>query len=208
MPPNNNTITRACTKCGTVYPRTKEFFVTNYYCKDGLGSHCRNCARAYTRQYRKNNPEKHRAGVRRWRQKYPEKVREYSKRQRKNNPLKTIESIKRWRKAHPDKYREIGKKWRLNHPERARIDRDIRRSRKMNAAGSYSIKTIVQIFNRQDGRCLYCGMGLNEDYHVDHYIPLSRGGTNYSTNLIIACPTCNLSKGDKLYEEWKASRGW
>lgn len=48
-------------------------------------------------------------------------------------------------------------------------------------------------------RCAYCG-GPYE--HVDHVIPLSRGGTAWASNLRPACIHCNTSKSNKLLEEW------
>lgn len=47
--------------------------------------------------------------------------------------------------------------------------------------------------------CFYCE-GPHE--HDDHYIPLSRGGDHCVENLVPACQFCNLSKKDKLAEEW------
>lgn len=34
--------------------------------------------------------------------------------------------------------------------------------------------------------------------HIDHVVPLSRGGADAVDNLCVACPTCNLRKGSKL----------
>jgi 5-methylcytosine-specific restriction endonuclease McrA len=33
-------------------------------------------------------------------------------------------------------------------------------------------------------------------------VPLSRGGSNGPENIVIACPTCNLAKKDKMPHEW------
>jgi 5-methylcytosine-specific restriction endonuclease McrA len=39
--------------------------------------------------------------------------------------------------------------------------------------------------------------------HLEHKIPLSRGGKDERDNLDIACQHCNLSKGNKTVEEFK-----
>jgi hypothetical protein len=55
----------------------------------------------------------------------------------------------------------------------------------------------------RDGEiCRYCGR-YTPDGHVDHIIPLSRGGNDDLDNLAWACPDCNGSKGDKTLAEWE-----
>jgi len=51
-------------------------------------------------------------------------------------------------------------------------------------------------------RCYLCG-GLipKGKRHVDHIMPLSKGGLHAPANLAIACATCNISKHAKLPEE-------
>jgi 5-methylcytosine-specific restriction endonuclease McrA len=51
-------------------------------------------------------------------------------------------------------------------------------------------------------RCAYCG-GNEGGIHMDHVIPLSRGGRHAIGNVLPACQGCNLSKGAKLVAEWK-----
>jgi 5-methylcytosine-specific restriction endonuclease McrA len=51
-------------------------------------------------------------------------------------------------------------------------------------------------------RCYLCGdMIPNGERHVDHIVPLSRGGGHVASNLAIACAECNLRKAAKLPEE-------
>lgn len=55
------------------------------------------------------------------------------------------------------------------------------------------------------GRCSYCGC-TDGPFHVDHIIPVSKGGRSNPENLTCACAGCNLSKGGKLLSEWRASQ--
>jgi 5-methylcytosine-specific restriction endonuclease McrA len=48
--------------------------------------------------------------------------------------------------------------------------------------------------------CAYCGEG--GDMHMDHFVPLARGGTHALGNLLPACSRCNLSKRDHDAETW------
>jgi len=52
------------------------------------------------------------------------------------------------------------------------------------------------ILERDAYRCKQCGSYKN--LHVDHIIPLSRGGTNDDTNLQTLCGLCNLRKSNKV----------
>jgi hypothetical protein len=59
------------------------------------------------------------------------------------------------------------------------------------------------VFARDDYTCTYCG-SRQPPLHCDHVVPVSRGGSDEMSNLATACKRCNLSKGDKLLEEWQA----
>lgn len=74
-------------------------------------------------------------------------------------------------------------------------------------AGRSAIPTDVRasVLNRDGGKCVYCG---TEDgpFHYDHLWPVSRGGRNDPSNLVLACAPCNLSKADRSLLEWVAAR--
>ena len=66
------------------------------------------------------------------------------------------------------------------------------------------------IFGRDNYTCVYCGFQDTKDgsdaglaLHVDHAVPLSRGGSNDADNLCTACVRCNLMKGSMTADEFK-----
>lgn len=69
---------------------------------------------------------------------------------------------------------------------------------RLPAAEWHVLRSIT--LERDNYICQYCGSAARP--HVDHKIPLSRGGTNLFENLITACGPCNQSKGAKLPTEW------
>lgn len=55
------------------------------------------------------------------------------------------------------------------------------------------------ILARWGHACAYCGQLAT---HLDHVVPLSKGGADAESNIVPACQHCNLSKGAKTLEEW------
>ncbi len=48
-------------------------------------------------------------------------------------------------------------------------------------------------------KCTYCGKGIRfNESDIDHIWPQSKGGTDHHVNLVIACQSCNRSKGNKI----------
>jgi 5-methylcytosine-specific restriction endonuclease McrA len=54
-----------------------------------------------------------------------------------------------------------------------------------------------QKFEWFEGRCAYCFVTLTDSIFTwDHVVPLSRGGSSASVNLVPACRNCNDAKAD------------
>ena len=63
----------------------------------------------------------------------------------------------------------------------------------------YQNKLRSFIFNRSNGKCVYCGAKATE---IDHVIPKAKGGTNSSYNLVASCKSCNQMKSNKTLKEF------
>ncbi len=70
---------------------------------------------------------------------------------------------------------------------------------------SFSIKEKLAIFVAYNGKCAICGERLNANWHADHIIPFSKGGSTDVTNGQALCPKCNLKKGARMlqYRNWQ-----
>lgn len=77
------------------------------------------------------------------------------------------------------------------------------REQRLAARRVGSVRAIAQHFLklRRRGLCFYCGV-LAPQGHVDHVIPLSRGGAQSVGNTVWSCGPCNLGKGSLLLAEW------
>ena len=72
-----------------------------------------------------------------------------------------------------------------------------------NSSVSRWYKMRFSVLMRDSFRCQYCGMTPRDNIklHVDHVIPVSKGGKFDINNLITACEKCNLGKHDVLIEK-------
>jgi len=78
-----------------------------------------------------------------------------------------------------------------------------RRANKHSAYHEDYSAELKAVMSQETFVCFYCGGTFDTKVlHVEHYIPLSRGGADCISNLRWSCPACNLSKGSKTYEEW------
>jgi len=62
-------------------------------------------------------------------------------------------------------------------------------------------KTARAVEARAGGRCEYCRMHQvlqGATFHVEHIVPSSLGGSSELDNLAWCCPSCNLSKSDRI----------
>jgi len=110
------------------------------------------------------------------------------------------ERSRAWRLANPERFAARVNEWHRRHPEVHKASANRRRALISKAPGSHSADDISAQYARQKGKCYWrnvnpeCAVSLNDGYHVDHVVPLSKGGSNGPENLVLACPTCNMQK--------------
>ena len=125
-----------------------------------------------------------------------------------------------YRKKNKDMYRKSSLKyWDSNREacnekarERSKTIKGhlISKAKKLNRRAKGGIVTakdlkLLRAMNKTLGAdgwvCEYCNKEV-DSYHIDHRIPIVKGGKSELRNLSISCARCNLSKGDKLLSEW------
>ena len=184
---------KTCSKCGATLPATAEHFYRNGRGPDGLRSECKECTKAY-----RNRPD-----VRKRAREYMrEYMREYS--QREEYKQKKREYMRQYLQDPEVREQrcEYGRKWYRANRDRVQANVLRYQARKRKATGDYTPEDIQLIGDRQGWRCWYCQEDCKDNYHIEHRVPISRGGSNDPSNIVISCPTCNLSKRDKLPHEW------
>mgnify|MGYP003330883474 FL=1 len=56
------------------------------------------------------------------------------------------------------------------------------------------------LFLRDNASCQYCGCSKSS-LTIDHIIPKGKGGEDSWTNLVVACSSCNIKKGNRTPKE-------
>lgn len=90
---------------------------------------------------------------------------------------------------------------RREHPERFRALDAARRARVLNAGPSYTPDELRAQFEAQKGTCHWCHKKVGKrrsSWHADHVIPLTAGGTNDISNIVVSCARCNLQKNKQM----------
>lgn len=165
-----------------------------------------------------------------WR-KTPKWKRQEMYRRAASNPktkAKRLASVREWCKRNPEKKRALDRRWyeankarvfactearRRAHPEQARARCALRYARKKKATVG-DTKKIREFYKRVQIQnyveCRYCKREAirGRDRHVDHVVPLSRGGSHCVKNLVAACGKCNRDKKAKLLREWPPKSRW
>jgi hypothetical protein len=98
------------------------------------------------------------------------------------NREQELRKSKLYNRTHPDRIRAIGRKSRQTR--RARL-----------AAAFVEVVDPMKVFERDKGICGICHRLVGTDWHVDHVIPIAKGGRHEYANVQLAHGQCNRSKG-------------
>jgi 5-methylcytosine-specific restriction endonuclease McrA len=98
---------------------------------------------------------------------------------------------KRWLEANPFKRRE----------------HEAARRAKAGKSERYTATDVNVLLIAQRSRCAYCGKSIRRGFHVDHIMPLSKGGSNGRKNIQLLCQRCNQTKHAQHPLDFARSKG-
>lgn len=180
-----------CPKCDQSKPVSA--FNKNPSTKDGLQRYCAECYKQVKREYYARHKDRLLQG---FAEKYKEdpqrflaRTSDYYNRNRERIAIRT---------AH----------WRAENKDVQAAQKSRRRAREAGASGEHTAKDVKEILQLQKYRCACCGCSVRKGFHLDHIVPLSKGGDNGRTNLQILCKSCNLSKHAKDPLDFMRARGF
>lgn len=118
-----------------------------------------------------------------WRQRNPSNVRKHNK--------------DSYAKAAPSR-RSYSSKYKKDNREAVNAANALRRA--VKAGATIGVVNMSEVLSSSDD-CYLCGDLLAAPVHVDHVVPLSRGGSYSMDNLRPTHEACNLRKGNRLASE-------
>jgi 5-methylcytosine-specific restriction endonuclease McrA len=187
--------TKTCTKCGETRPLERYERRTD---TGRLRPVCRSCiTKQQTAAMMRRDPTYQKRQY--WANR--DARRAYNKAYRAANKAYFAERNREYRAAHLDEMKAYIRGWREANRDRIR---DYSHKRNAIFASGERVSR-SEVFKRRGGKCGICRKRVDpENFHVDHIVPLARGGEHSYRNVQLAHPICNSRKRDKFPWEMTA----
>ena len=187
---------------------------------DGISSHCKECVKTYksknkerTSEYNRNYQKENKTKIhlqsteyykinkdninsnkKEYRKLNSSYISTYNKAYYNQNADKILNQKKTYRESNRELYLfklksyQKTDKFKISH-------RNIQHKRRsITKQGDVTTRQLLEL--EQNAKvCYWCNVSLKKvKIHIDHYIPLSKGGLHTVSNLVVSCPKCNQSK--------------
>ncbi len=193
---------RTCTKCGSTYPATAEYFAPQKGCTNDLRPDCRNCQKQRLHNYYVNNKPLFREHNRRWLE---------------NNREKANAQGRKRAETRREQNSERSRQWAIKNPAKRKIIHYRYVARKQSLPATLTPEQWTTALKYWGFRCAVCGRGedLLTQIVPDHWIPVSKGGATVASNIIPLCHPrkikgstgcCNTLKNNRDPIEWLIDR--
>ena len=214
---------KECGKCSRILP--KEQFGRNKTQKNGLSPWCKDCINTYRRNYYKTHKAEAKKAQKKWRErnkdylkvyheknkkqiaktrkdyynKHKEERQEYRRQYRLINKEKLSRKNREYRQRNKEQIRAANKIYRRNNLGKYAFLSSTRRVRKLGNGAGLTKGEWEQILIDHDYKCAYC----EDPYeHLDHILPVSKGGPHLKDNVQPLCSWCNSMKINKTESEF------
>lgn len=163
----------------------------------GKGAIRSDAIREYSRKYYLAHKEKALASSKKSYEKRKEEIRIYKKKWCREHKKEKQAYNRKWYEENKEKSLGYRRKYRKSNIEAVKLSKREHRIREREG-GKLSKGIVVKLLSFQKHRCVVCRVSLKKSgYHVDHIIPLSKGGKNTDRNIQLTCPACNIKKKAK-----------
>ena len=227
--------TKICTCCNTEKNLTE--FHKKKAIKDGHSTICKKCKSEKDKKYREENKTKIYQSKKEYREKNIDIIRIKKKEYNNNNKEKISKRDKEYREKNKEKirenkklYYEANKEYVLSKNKEYQKRNRVRLNKYLLEYSKTKIGSVSKLNTRHKRRtvikdgdvttqqlkelystvknCYWCNIKLTKNNtHLDHFVPLSKGGLHTIDNLVLSCSCCNLKKSNKDPYEFAQERG-
>lgn len=171
---------------------------------------CKKCKNCGSLDFYKSGPCKpcHNKAKLKWQSENPEKMQAARDRWRAANKAREYKASAIWRSKHPDKVKAWQASWNNRNLKTRVIHQQNREARKRANNEVLSKDISNKLLHLQRGKCACCKKPLDNEYQLDHIMPIFLNGPNNDKNIQLLCPTCNHSKHSKHPIDFMQSRGF
>ena len=114
-----------------------------------------------------------------------------------SHKAKKVAYSRAYRQSHKAAVHAYQVEYERTHPGR-KTDIEARRRAAKRGCASETISR-ARVYDRDAGRCHICGKKVRPGHwHLDHIIPLARGGEHSYKNVAVCHPSCNMRKHARL----------
>lgn len=222
--------TKTCIKCNTTKDISQFTFRKD---TQKYRNECKECVLKKNREYKLRDKDKIKHQSKEYYQKNKDKIKQYYIQNvdkiyeyRQNYKVLNRDAInkkkKEYYKENKEKIKKTARRYREENLEKIRLNARIYRTtekgrlseknknhkrRALTRDGDVRTIQLKELIDRSK-KCYWCESKINKkDYHIDHIMPLSKGGRHTISNLVITCPKCNLQKNSKDPFEFAQERG-
>jgi hypothetical protein len=199
---------KACTKCGQIFPRTSEFYHRHKGSYDGLAQRCKSCRIEDNNAYKLAHPDKMRESNRKYNKTHREQRAAADKLKPSRQPAYIIPKRQQKYQENKERNQQIARDWRKNNPEKMKAQNRKARARQQTVYSEPYLEW--EVLSLHGTKCWLCGLeidleanrligsdGWEKSLHLDHVIPICSNGPDVLWNVQPTHALCNMTRPKK-----------
>ncbi len=203
---------KLCTVCQT--KKNLFDFHVSRRTKDGYNNLCKTCKSTSDKKYRDANKESLKVSSLKYRTDNKEAISTKKRETYRSATPKEVEERKHKKRERAKNYSEEIKQRKRDYDKQyfsseagkkvTALSAKKRRAQQLSSEdGTITYQSLDKLMLIQESKCKYCNTDLDLQpkgcVHLDHVIPLSKGGIHSINNVVWSCAMCNYKKNNKLY---------